>query len=176
MTGTISAYTGTLTNFIIQPPDVNGVHQLQIQQGTQKTDGWEGDVAVEPIPPVALIVGYSNLVSKDPNGAFTRDVAEGASYKGLGKYTFLDGPLQGLGLGYGYIFVSKHAGVAGSTFVLPAYNYSTAFLTYTQKTWRAQLNVNNVFNKAYAAGSTSNYEIYPGPPREIKISVTYMIK
>ena len=177
VTGTASAFHGTLSNQIVQPPDVNGSSpapspaERKRHQGIRRAT-WTSSCS----RPYRRSWPTPTLRTEDPNGLYTRDVPEGASYKGLGKYTLLDGPLKGLAAGFGYIFVSKHAGVAGAAFILTIYDYSTAFLTYRAKTWTAQLNVNNVFNQAYAAGSTSTYEIDPGPSREVKMSLTYLMK
>ena len=39
--------------------------------------------------------------------------------------------------------------------------------------WRAQLNIDNVFDKEYLAASTARNTVFPGTPFNPKLSVTY---
>jgi catecholate siderophore receptor len=46
-----------------------------------------------------------------------------------------------------------------------------AGLFYTiNETWRAQLNVENIFNKGYWASADGNNNISPGQPRTFRLS------
>ena len=40
------------------------------------------------------------------------------------------------------------------------------------KTWRAQLNVENIFNKGYWASADGNNNLSPGQPRTFRLSAT----
>ena len=65
---------------------------------------------------------------------------------------------------------------ATNTFKLPGYVRADAALFYRRDAWRVQLNVNNLFDRAYYTGGsagTFNYTLDPSRPRSVQLSGTY---
>ena len=110
------------------------------------------------------------------------------------NYTFdKKGDLKGLAVGVGVDYVGKRAGdnpnpggfiaatstpdhlVLGQpTFWLPARTLVSLMASYRiDKNWKAQLNIDNLFNKHYLAASTSRNNVFPGTPINPRVSVTY---
>lgn len=178
LSGTFSVFDMALNNFVFLPPgDAQGNLPPGTQEGVNKTKGWEVDFAFRPIEPLSLIVAYGDLTSRDSNGKAQRGVAQGPNYKGLAKYSFLNGPLKGFSFGAGHLYVNKRAAVTGDLFTLAAYKVSNAFATYSIRDWRFQLNVDNVTDEDYATGSSSRTgEVNRSLPRTYKFSVTYTMK
>jgi catecholate siderophore receptor len=56
---------------------------------------------------------------------------------------------------------------------LPGFvRFDAAIFLKVNDTWKAQLNVENVFDKGYWASADGNYNISPGAPRTIRLSAT----
>ena len=77
------------------------------------------------------------------------------------------------GLGAGVIYRDELYAAADDTVTLPGFVRFDAALFYRyNKHLRAQLNVENIFNRAYYATANSNTNITPGSPRALRISMT----
>jgi catecholate siderophore receptor len=73
----------------------------------------------------------------------------------------------------GMIYFSDSYASSDDTVKLPAFVRFDAGVFYTiNKTWRAQLNVENIFNKGYWASADGNNNISPGQPRTFRLSAT----
>ena len=93
------------------------------------------------------------------------------------RYKCTVSALKGLSVGVGLSYLAKRAVtdnanlifygyVPGRTLVDMAINYETSRSKY-------QLNIDNVFNRAYIYASRSNQVIVPGSPTNLRASVTY---
>jgi iron complex outermembrane receptor protein len=89
------------------------------------------------------------------------------------KYTFREGPLQGLGFGFGGRYYTEQEGDATYTnpFELPAYGLLDAAIYYNKGRFSAQVNVNNLADKRYFAGAYNDLYVLPGEPRTIRATV-----
>ena len=137
-------------------------------------------------------VSYEHDRTPAPYNQVFRGVADKTAAAFL-NYTFdKTGPLTGLAAGIGVDYASKRPGdnpnpggfltgstasdfvVGQPTFYLPARTLVNAMVSYRiDKHWRAQLNVNNLFNKSYLAASTSRNNVFPGTPINPYVTVTY---
>ncbi|WP_238393159.1 TonB-dependent siderophore receptor [Myxacorys almedinensis] len=90
-------------------------------------------------------------------------------------YEIQQGNLRGFGLGLGFFFVGERPGNLDNTFTVPSYFRTDAALFYRRDNWRAQLNIQNLFNIAYFSSSDEFLGVIPGAPFSVigKISVDF---
>jgi iron complex outermembrane recepter protein len=144
------------------------------QVPSSETKGWELDLAAQPIDNLSLLVAYQWIEAKTQNGLSVRDVPQGGTYKFVGKYSIPRGALKGLDLGVTHEYVNDNrAGDAANNFFTPGYDLTGLFAAYRWKAWRFQINVENVTDEWYIAGSTAQQFMRSGPPRYYKFSTRY---
>jgi catecholate siderophore receptor len=75
------------------------------------------------------------------------------------------------GVGVGVIYFGDSFTSSDDTVRLPGFvRFDTAFYLKINETWRAQLNVENIFNKGYWASADGNNNISPGQSRTFRVS------
>ena len=80
-------------------------------------------------------------------------------------YEIQKGNLQGLGFGLGLYYVGDRQGDLDNSYELPSYFRTDAAIYYRRNNWRAALNIRNLFDIEYFAGSDgSRTQIQPGAP------------
>lgn len=85
------------------------------------------------------------------------------------KYQFTDTWAASVGV----IYFSDSFAASDDTVRLPGWTRVDAALFYTiNERWKAQLNVENLFNKGYWASADGNNNISPGAPRTFRLSAT----
>ncbi|MGN6437785.1 MAG: TonB-dependent siderophore receptor [Agriterribacter sp.] len=149
---------------------------FSIQDGTQRSKGFELDIITNPITGLNIVAGYAYndnkyvkaddyLVGK--RGLNTpRHVANfWASYK------IVNGAVRGLGIGIGGNYADKSFLMddANST-IIDGYTVLDATLFFDQPKWRVGLKVNNIADKRYWV---ANYYPVPQAPRQILASIAY---
>ena len=73
----------------------------------------------------------------------------------------------------GAIYFSDSFAIVGRHRRLPGFvRFDAALYVKINKTWKAQLNVENIFNKGYWASADGNNNISPGQPRTVRLSAT----
>jgi catecholate siderophore receptor len=78
-------------------------------------------------------------------------------------------PMWGVGLGV--IYFGDSFASSDDTVRLPGFvRFDTALYLKINETWRAQLNVENIFNKGYWASADGNNNISPGQSRTFRVS------
>ncbi len=83
------------------------------------------------------------------------------------KYQFNDT----VGAALGVIYFSDSFASSDDSVRLPGFvRFDTALYLKINETWRAQLNVENIFNKGYWASADGNNNISPGQSRTFKVS------
>lgn len=89
------------------------------------------------------------------------------------KYTVSTGPLRGLGFGLGFNTTTAQPGDRSyaAPFDLPGYTLWRAGLYYERGPFSMQLNVTNLFDREYYAGSYDRLYVLPGDSRSIRASV-----
>lgn len=137
------------------------------------------------------LVGNATVMrNRDANDVPFRGTAE-RSAAGWANYTFAkDGRFGGLSFGIGLDYLSKRAGdppsgvTSASTpthliyrqpsFWLPARTLVNASVTYRfDQHWRAQVNIDNLFDKDYLQSATGRQNIWVGTPFNARATLTY---
>ena len=79
----------------------------------------------------------------------------------------------GFGAGVGVINYSNFYASSDDTVLLPSFTRVDGALFFNiNKMWRAQVNVENIFNTRYIATADGNNNITPGSPRVVRVSAT----
>lgn len=88
------------------------------------------------------------------------------------SYAFSNTAFKGVSLGFGLSHVGDRTTYFGG---IPAYTTADAMIGYAYKSYRLQLNGNNLFNKRYAqSGGYADYT--PGAPRNLLVTFSYALK
>lgn len=154
---------------IIHP---DGTFDFQ-QAPSTVSKGWEIDIAAQPIDNLTLLVAYQWIDAKTQNGLSVRNVPQGGTYKAVARYGFDHGRLQGLNFGATYEHINdSRAGDVANNFTLPGFDLLGLFATYQWKDWRVQVNVENVTDEWYVAGSVAQQFMRSGAPRHAKFSLS----
>jgi iron complex outermembrane receptor protein len=168
-------------NFAFPPP----VPALPGLLADRTARGWEIEAQGALTRNLSLIAAYTDYTNRNPFGQEFRGAAEQA-WSALLHYDFESiGPLRGFSCSLGADYLSKRAGDDASgftvanvarkpTFYLPARTLVNLALAYhSGKRWRAQLNVDNLFNTEYLAASLSRGIVWPGTPANVKLKLTF---
>lgn len=141
-----------------------------------ETKGWELDLAAAPVDGLTLMVALQDLDTVDiKTGRSIRSVPQGFTYKGMVSYRFQsEGRLGGLTLGANYEHINDSRwGDSGNNFQLPGYDLVGLFASYRFEDWKFQLNVDNLTDEWYVAGSTASLFMRSGLPRTVKFRVSH---
>jgi iron complex outermembrane recepter protein len=176
LSATLAAFEITKSNVLTpDPADPN----FSIQVGEQRSRGVELILQGEVLPGWNVIAGYAYTdarVTEDNNiplGDLLPSVPENAANLWT-TYELQGGDLQGLGFGFGLVFVGERQGdFPNSNFQIPSYVRADAALFYRQDNWRASINVNNLFDVEYYESAASRLNVYPGAPLNITASLSY---
>jgi outer membrane receptor protein involved in Fe transport len=144
---------------------------------------------------LSLVGNISSIKARTPlgDGQLFRGVADNTAAAFVSYTLDRKGDFKGLALGAGIDYVSKRAGdnpnpggfIAASstpthlvlgqpTFYLPARTLVSLMVSYRLDAhWKAQLNVDNLFNEHYLAASTSRNNVFPGTPINPRVTVNY---
>ena len=144
---------------------------FSVASGKQRSRGIELDIAGEILPGWNIITNYAYTdaeITSDNRGN------EGNRLVGVPKHNFnlwttydiQDGPLEGLGFGLGFNYVSERFGDTANSFTADGYFLTNAAVSYQRDNWQAALNIRNLFDVDYieSAGRTRTLGISPGEP------------
>ncbi len=155
-----------------------------IQDGNQKSKGFEIELTGNPIPGLNFLVGYAKNDSElekanaDVNGLRPETAGPENLINYWISYNLQNTKLKGLGFGFGGNYADdtfmynrrKDATSPVETFTLPSYSIINATINYDQPKYRFALKMNNITNELYFNGySTINVQ----NPRTVMGSVTY---
>lgn len=165
LTGTVSYYDIAINNA------TRVENSFTIQDGQQKSKGYEVEIVANPIAGLNIVAGYAKNDNKVVKAAAfegnyvaqvpTDYVNLWVSYKFTGKI------LRNFGLGVGGNYVSDCFFEAANLITIPGYTLVNASLFYDQPKWRVTLKGNNLGNEA----TFSNWGL-PQPLRQLSGSVT----
>lgn len=150
-----------------------------VAAGEVRSRGLDINVAGNVTPEWRVIGGYAYVdaeVTKDnrlPTGTRLANIPRN-SFSLLNTYEFQDGVAKGLGLGLGVKYVDDRNGqTEATTYTMEQYTV-VDLLTFYQVNDHIRLNldVKNLFNKAYDEGAFNLYA-YPGAPRTVQAGVAY---
>ncbi|HTO02955.1 MAG TPA: TonB-dependent receptor, partial [Opitutus sp.] len=177
LVATASVFDMSLTNIIIQvvnPPELGGGTRPQAV-GEQKTEGWEMDVAWQPIEGLNVFLGYSDLTSISEQGIPFRNVSQTPTYSIFAKYVFQRDAWAGFGAGFGYLHNGERPGDATNSFILDQIDQWDLNFSYAPpgKNWDVQFNVYNVTDEQGLLGSVSATIITPQIPRTYRVTLGF---
>ncbi|WP_221394086.1 TonB-dependent receptor [Dyadobacter sp. NIV53] len=146
LSATLSYYNIDLTNAIRQ--DAQG---FSIQDGKQRSKGFEADIIANPFPGLSIIAGFG---TNDYQYLRANEGQEGTT-TGLPKdfvnfwisYKASAGVLRGFGAGFGGNYVSEaNSDNQYGALTIPSYTLLDATVFYDKPKWRLALKVNNLAN------------------------------
>ncbi|WP_197060030.1 TonB-dependent receptor [Sporocytophaga myxococcoides] len=152
LAGSISFYDISVKNST--RIDVIGGKNFTVQDGTQRSKGYELELIANPVKGFNIIAGYANNENKYTKASTTlENKYVTASPKHIGNlwvsYTILDGVLDGVGLGVGGNYIGESWFESTNSFVLPSYTLLNASVFYDRPKYRITLKGNNLLNEHY---------------------------
>ncbi|MGF1566530.1 MAG: TonB-dependent siderophore receptor [Nodosilinea sp.] len=159
----------------VQTPDPNDP-LFTVQTGEVASRGFELGLGGEILPGWNITTNYTALdafVSEDntiPVGNRLANVPDN-QFSLWTTYQIQTGSLEGLGFGLGLYYVSLRVGNSDNSFTLPSYFRTDAALFYRRHNWRAQLNVENLFDTRYFTSSDQFLGVIPGAPLTVSARV-----
>ena len=169
---TAAVYRLDRTNTSAPDPVLAGV---VVQTGAQRTTGWEVGASGSPAARWEIAGGYVNQVARIM--ARTSAAAAGARVPLVPRHTLsLWNRYQivsRVGAGLGIVQQAKMFASIDNTVALPAFTRvdGAVFVTVTNSL-RAQLNVENLFDRRYYTTSQGNNNIMPGSSRMLRVSMS----
>jgi iron complex outermembrane receptor protein len=159
----------------VSNPDPND-RNFSIQTGEVASRGLELGLGGEILPGWNLTANYTALnafVSRDTRDTVGNQLANVPNNQVSlwSSYEIQDGGLQGLGAGLGLFYLDQRPGDLDNSFTLPSYFRTDAALFYRRDNWRAQLNVENLFNINYFTSSDEFQFANPGAPLTVTARV-----
>lgn len=162
---------------VSDPNDPTFTYSIQV--GEQRSKGWELDLPFMITPHWRLLASYTRLnatISEDSDAGMQGNRLANAPQTNASLWTTYDlgGFAQGFSVGLGANYVGEREANNANTFTLPSYTRWDANLTYKfgqAHRYRAQLNVQNLFDKRYYDSGGSFVPTYPGAPRTAMLTV-----
>lgn len=179
LNGTVSYYNIKLTNVLRNLPASAAIPNPQVQDGTQRSEGFEAEVMANPLSGVNVVAGFSYNNSKyirsDADVEGLRPNTAGSPYLAnfYVSYRLPQTAVKGLGVGFGGNYASENKvinSVSQGTFSLPSYTVLNANVFLDRAKYRLGLTANNVGNKRYYTGYTT---INPQNLRQFILSASY---
>ncbi|MBS7566538.1 TonB-dependent receptor [Mucilaginibacter sp. Bleaf8] len=178
LNGTISYYNIKLTN-VLRGAVGTTLAGAQIQDGTQRSRGFEAEVVANPVSGVNIVAGFSYNDSKytkaDADVLNLRPNTAGSPYLAnwYVSYRLPQSAVKGLGVGLGGNYASENKvinSVSQGTFSLPSYTVLNANVFIDRIRYRFGLAANNFTNEHYFTGYTT---INPQKLRQFILTASY---
>jgi catecholate siderophore receptor len=168
---TAAAYELIRTNVPIADPSGNG---LFFPSGSHKIRGFETALTGYITPAWQSVLGYAYTDAKITSDTSTSIVAGNRvqlvpynQFAWWNKYQI--DPYWAVAVGV--IYFADSFASSDDTVRLPGFvRFDAAVYKKINETWRAQLNVENLFNKGYWATADGNNNISPGQPLTVRLS------
>lgn len=162
---------------VSDPNDPTFTYSIQV--GEQRSKGWELDLPFMITPRWRLLASYTRLnavISEDSDAGMQGNRLANAPRTNASLWTTYDlgGVAQGFSVGLGANYVGEREANNANGFTLPSYTRWDANLTYRfgeQQRYRAQFNVQNLFDKRYYDSGGSFVPTYPGAPRTAMLTL-----
>ncbi|MEO0826225.1 MAG: TonB-dependent receptor [Cyanobacteria bacterium J06635_15] len=174
---TLTYFNLTKRNVATADPNVP---RASVATGEQQSQGIELDIIGEILPGWDIIASYSYI-----DATVTQDnrVEIGNRLPGVPEhsvslwttYEIQTGDLAGLGFGIGVNWVDSRQGDLDNSFNLDSYFLTDAALSYRRDNWQFTLNLKNLFDVNYIAGTprTRTRGLEPGEPFTVIGSIRY---
>lgn len=174
LNGTVSYYNISVRDRVRTLVSTDGT-TYSVQDGTQKSEGFEADLIANPVPGMHIILGYGYNDSKytegDPTIVGKRPYAIPHHTANLWvSHKFLTGFAKGFGLGFGGNYASDHYLDSDNKITVPGYMKLDATVFFEQAKYRFGLKLNNLTNEKYW---TSSFNALPQATRQLVANVTY---
>lgn len=171
---TLSYYNIAVTNSL--RPQIIDDLTYTVQDGTQESKGIEAEVIGNPFTGFNFVATYgyndNQYINAIENLEGKRAVGTPEHVASLWlSYTTLNGPLEGLGVGGGVIYVSDVYYNSNNSFILPEYTVVDATLFYDQPKYRISLKANNILDQKYWI--SDGYYTRPQKPAHFLASVAF---
>lgn len=136
-------------------------YSITIQDGEQRSKGYEIEVIANPVQGMNIITGYTYNDSKYLRADYTVDGRRPGSagpasvFNSWLSYTLQSGSIKGLGFGFGVNRVGEQITEDRTTtgqFIFPAYTLINASVSLEKERYRAGFKMNNLGNAQYFAG------------------------
>lgn len=153
------------------------------QVGRADSKGLELSFTAMPVDALTLDAGYSLTIAKLKEFSYTEYVSntQAGNYLqhapkhmayGWAFYDF-GRALKGLKLGAGFNYSSKVYVNAANTMTFDPYAVANAMASYQFKTWKLQLNFNNIFDKTFYMYAVSTTGYVPEEGRNVRFTATF---
>jgi len=169
-------------------PDSNGISQ---QVGDQRSDGFELEVAAEPIPRLRTFLSYAYTDAELTN--FTQIALVGFDGNGQPIFAPVDrsgntpafvpeslanlwvsyGFRGGFGLGGGLRYIGEQFIGEDNAFAIDAALVTDAMASYDFKAWRVQLNFRNLTDEEYEVRGFGTQSVIPADPASVYATLGY---
>ena len=144
---------------------------FSVATGEQRSRGIELDIIGEILPGWNIITNYAFTdadITEDEAGLEGNRLPDAPEHN-FNLWTTYDlqgGPLEGLGFGLGFNYVSERFGDNANSFEADGYFLTNAAVSYQRDNWRTALNIRNLFDIDYieSAGRNRTLGISPGEP------------
>jgi iron complex outermembrane receptor protein len=180
LSATVSYYDIKVSNILRSTP-TSALPTASTQDGTQVSRGVEVNLVANPVRGLNLVGGfaynYSEFVNTtdDVNGRRPNTASSPYLANAWLSYRQPEGPLKGLGAGFGGNYASDNKVVNSvyyGVFTLPSYTILNASIFYDQPKFRLSAKVDNLTDKQYWVGYTT---MNPQKLRSIVGSVAYKL-
>lgn len=178
---TLALYQITERGGLYNANDPNNPERL-VQLGEEQSRGVELNISGSILPNWSIVAGYAfndaKITASDDEEVIGRqkpNVPRNTANLWT-KYIIDNGKLEGLGLGFGYNYVSERFGSIVSATepdVFPEYSLFDLALYYKLNKVQFQINVNNIFDKTHWVGGYDVIRAFPGSPRAVMTTVSY---
>jgi len=154
-------------------------YNITVQDGSQKSKGFELDAISTPVTGMNVVAGYSynssKMVAADKSIEGRRPVGAGPEQLAnlWVSYTSPFGKLKGFGIGFGGNYASENVitnSLATGIFTLPSYTILNGSVFYNVRGYRVALKLDNIANKEYYGGWTT---VERQMPRRLAASVGF---
>lgn len=181
LTATLSLFNINENGGLYNANDPNNPERL-VQLGSEQSRGLEVNVTGNILPNWSMVAGYAfndaKITDADDESVIGRQKPNAPRNTAnlWTKYIFDTGKINGLGVGFGYNYVSDRFGSivsAEQPDEFPAYGIVDAAIFYTINKVQLQLNVNNLTNTTHWVGGYDVIRAFPGAPRNIMTTVSY---
>lgn len=148
---TLSAYDISVTDKLRSNPEDPA---FSIQDGKQKSKGFEAEVITNPFPGLNITAGYGfneSEITKASANVGKRPARSGGKHMANTwiSYRLVKGKLQGLGIGGGLFYNSETPFDDANTLFFPAYALVNSTVFYDRPGYRIGIKLDNVSNTMY---------------------------
>ncbi|MGX5820373.1 TonB-dependent siderophore receptor [Chitinophaga lutea] len=176
-----SYYDIKVTNMTLQTTySHNGTdYNISVQDGTQRSRGFEADLVATPLTGLNLVAGYGYNDSKMTEASTflqgRRPTSAGPEHLAnfWASYTVTGGKLKGFGAGFGGNYASENIITNDSRtglFTLPSYTVLNGTIFYQAAKFRVALKVDNIADEEYFGGWTT---VEKQMPRRISANIGF---